>query len=149
MFYHRAKANQYIACDNTDRQSSTVSGQNFHAALTHIWGLWHQKWVSQAEISNYIPQFTVGCNYLSLSEISVCRTKVFIFALHSDNKSNCFWNFTNQRFSHALQKSHRPLWLFLNIDRWLNERSSHTLSCLPTRAQMSACHMWSQGQCRY
>ena len=35
----------------------------------YIWGLCCQKQVSQAGISNYIPQFTVGCNYLSLPEI--------------------------------------------------------------------------------
>ena len=37
-----------------------------------IWGLCCQKQASQAGISNYIPQFTVGCNYLSLSEIHHC-----------------------------------------------------------------------------
>ena len=34
-----------------------------------IWGLWHQKQVSQARKSNCIPQYSVGCNYLSLPEI--------------------------------------------------------------------------------
>ena len=33
------------------------------------WGISCQKQVSQAGISNYIPQFTVGCNYLCLPEI--------------------------------------------------------------------------------
>ena len=44
----------------------------------HIWGLWQQKQVSQAGVRNYIPQFTVGCNYLSLSEIPASGTKVLI-----------------------------------------------------------------------
>ena len=34
------------------------------ALFGHIWGLWRQKQVSQAGISNCIPQNTVGCNYL-------------------------------------------------------------------------------------
>ena len=34
--------------------------------------------VSQAGISNYIPQFTVGCNYVSLPEIPVSGNKVHI-----------------------------------------------------------------------
>ena len=34
-----------------------------------IWGLWHQKQVSQAGISNYILQKTAGYNYMSLPEI--------------------------------------------------------------------------------
>ena len=36
--------------------------------------------ISQAGISNYIPQFTVGCNYLSLPEVPASGTKVFILA---------------------------------------------------------------------
>ena len=34
-----------------------------------IWGLWCQKQVYQAGISNCIPQYSVGFNYLSLPEI--------------------------------------------------------------------------------
>ena len=48
------------------------------ATLKNIWGLRFQKQVSQAGISNYIPQFTVGCNYLSLSEIPASGAKVLI-----------------------------------------------------------------------
>ena len=33
--------------------------------MTHKWGLCCQKQVSQAGISNYIPQFTVGCNWFT------------------------------------------------------------------------------------
>ena len=35
-----------------------------------IWGLSGQKQASQAAISNYMPQFTLGCSYLSLSKSS-------------------------------------------------------------------------------
>ena len=44
----------------------------------HIWRLCCQKQVSQAGISNYIPQFTVGCNYISLTEIPASGNKVLI-----------------------------------------------------------------------
>ena len=50
-----------------------------HTSILNIWGLWCQKQVSQAGISNYIPQVTVGCNYLSLPEITAADTKVLIF----------------------------------------------------------------------
>ena len=49
--------------------------------LAHIWGLCHLKQVHQAGISNYIPQFTVGCNYLSLPGIPVSGDKVHIRVL--------------------------------------------------------------------
>ena len=42
----------------------------------HNWRLWCQKQVSQAGISNYIPQLTVGCNYLSLPELPASGTIV-------------------------------------------------------------------------
>ena len=49
----------------------------FHKTCTVIasivsWWLWCQKEVSRAGISNYIPQFTVGCDYLSLSDWDAC-----------------------------------------------------------------------------
>ena len=44
----------------------------------NIWRLCCQKQVSQAGISNYIPQFTVGCNSLSLPEIPASGNKVRI-----------------------------------------------------------------------
>ena len=40
-----------------------------------IWRHWCQKWVSRARKSNYILQFTVGCNYLSLPEIPASGQK--------------------------------------------------------------------------
>ena len=44
----------------------------------YIWGHCCQKQVSQAEKSNYIPQFTVGCNYWSRPEIPASGNKVLI-----------------------------------------------------------------------
>ena len=44
----------------------------------NIWGLCHQKQVSQAEISNCIPQYSVECNYLSMPEITASGAKVLI-----------------------------------------------------------------------
>ena len=45
-----------------------------------VWRLWYQKQVSQAWISNCIPQNAVGCNYLSLSEILASGATVDIWA---------------------------------------------------------------------
>ena len=45
-----------------------------------IWGHWCEKQVSQAGLSNCIPQNTVGCNYLSLPEIPASGTQVLIYA---------------------------------------------------------------------
>ena len=44
----------------------------------HNWGLWCQRQLSQAWISNCIPQYSVGCNYLSMPEITASGTKVLI-----------------------------------------------------------------------
>ena len=41
---------------------------NFYWHIT-VWGLWYQKQVSQAWISNSIPQNIIACNYLSMPEI--------------------------------------------------------------------------------
>ena len=48
-----------------------VFGRNWCVTnkLHHVWGLWYQKQVSQAGISNGILQYFVGCNYLSLPVI--------------------------------------------------------------------------------
>ena len=51
----------------------------------HIWGLWCQKQVSQAGISNYIPQFTVRCNYLSLHEIPASGNKHLMYNADSND----------------------------------------------------------------
>ena len=48
-----------------------------------LWGIWCQKQVSQAGKSNYILQFTVGCNYLSLPEIPAFGAKVIILCTWS------------------------------------------------------------------
>ena len=47
----------------------------------YIWGLWRQKQVSQARMSNSIPQNNVGCNYFSLPEIPAFGSKVLIYAI--------------------------------------------------------------------
>ena len=45
-------------------------------------GLWCKNQVSQAGIGNYIPQFTVGCNLLSLRAIPAFGAKVLICNQH-------------------------------------------------------------------
>ena len=44
--------------------------------ITSIWELCRQKQVSPEGMINYIAQFTVGCNYLSLPEIPASGNKV-------------------------------------------------------------------------
>ena len=44
-----------------------------------LWVLCCPKQVSQTGISNCIPQYSVGCNYLSLPEIPASGTKVLIY----------------------------------------------------------------------
>ena len=57
------------------------------------WWLWCQNQVSQAGISNCIPQQTVGCNYLSLPEITETDT--------------CFWYQSPQMWPRLLNSFHR------------------------------------------
>ena len=52
-----------------------------------IWGLMRQ--VSQVDINNYIPQFIVGCNYLSLPEMPASGTNVLIWMTLSICLSDC------------------------------------------------------------
>ena len=56
-----------------------VSSMFFNGNHTrHIWGHWCQTQASQAGISNYILEFTVGCNYLTLPSIASSGTQVLI-----------------------------------------------------------------------
>ena len=50
--------------------------------LKDNWGLWRQKRVSQAGINNYIPRFTVGCNYVPLLRYLLLVPKSSISCLH-------------------------------------------------------------------
>ena len=52
-----------------------------NGVIMHIWGLWCQKqvYLMQTGMSNCIPQNTVGCNYLSWSEIPASGAKVLIY----------------------------------------------------------------------
>ena len=54
---------------------------NMYDIYTHkyIWGLWCRKQLSQAGINNCIPQYSVGCSYLSLPETLASGTKVLIY----------------------------------------------------------------------
>ena len=61
--------------------SFVTSISSWHSAIVwYICRLCCQKQVSQAGISNCIPQNTVGCNYLSLPEIPATGVKVFIYS---------------------------------------------------------------------
>ena len=55
-----------------------------------IWGLWCQKQVSRAKISNCIPQYSVGCAYLSMHEIPASGTKVLMSFFLSDSVCQSF-----------------------------------------------------------
>ena len=51
-----------------------------------FWGIWFWKQVSRARISNYIPQFTVGCNYLCMPYMLLVPKSSFfngLFLLHT------------------------------------------------------------------
>ena len=60
---------------------SNVGGMLHVGQCWIIWKLCYQNQVSQAEISNYIPPFTVGCNYLPLPEIPASENNVLIYRL--------------------------------------------------------------------
>ena len=42
---------------------------SWHEGISGIWGFWYRKQVSQACISNCIPQNNMGCNYLCMPEM--------------------------------------------------------------------------------
>ena len=63
---------------STPQYTATV--QHLCKSCYHIYGLCRQKQVSQTGLSNCIPQYSVGCNYLSLPEIPAFVIKVLIYA---------------------------------------------------------------------
>ena len=58
-----------------------MNGAPLSSGITPVtlWVLCCPKQVSQTGISNCIPQYSVGCNYLSLPEIPASGTKVLIY----------------------------------------------------------------------
>ena len=67
----------------------------FYELYPCIWGLWSQKAVSQARISNCIPQYSVVCNYLSLPRILASGTKVLIYEMCYSFVSKKSWLLKN------------------------------------------------------
>ena len=70
-----------------------------------IWGHWCQNQESQVRISNCIPQWSVGCNYVYLPEIPASGIKVLIQPRQNKAQQNhtpilwdipvhCIWPFT-------------------------------------------------------
>ena len=83
----RLEGNSHMFVNTTWLNTNASSVQAFFREVKHgqIWSyidchmkLMRQKQVSQAGISDYFPQFTAGCNYLSLPEIPVSGAKVLI-----------------------------------------------------------------------
>ena len=73
---------------------------------TPIWGLNYQKQVSQAWISNCIPQNVVGCNYISLLEIPASGNKVHIY----DILYGSWWNIIQQPVPGLWTEPHLITW---------------------------------------
>ena len=72
---NRIQENQEYSSSNWYLYNQSIT-DSLHSLKTKSWGLCCQKQVSQAGISNYIPQFTVGGSYLSLPEIPASGYKV-------------------------------------------------------------------------
>ena len=74
--------------------NAKITHLKFHSNLPGanelIWdirGLWHQKQVYQAWLSNYIPHNTLGHNYLSMPQIPASDAKVLICIINIWNLS--------------------------------------------------------------
>ena len=70
-----------------------------------IWGIWCQKQVSQTGISNYTPQFTVGCNYLSLPEIILTTCNTALISFSTLCRYSYRWEFLSIRLVNNAQKA--------------------------------------------
>ena len=55
----------------------------FCLRTTLNWGLWRQEQVSQSRMNNYTPQYYVGYNSLSLSEMPASGTEVIQLLIHA------------------------------------------------------------------
>ena len=85
--------------------------------------------VSQAWISNYIPQFTVGCNYLSLPEIPASGNKVLIYSVICVQHSTfivVLRFLTYKRFNRIPEFS---VFIFMDIVAFRIEIMSHRFFC--------------------
>ena len=89
------------------------------------WGLCCQKQVSQAEICNYIPQFTVECNYLSLPEIPAgnkvhkwSTTTPCGYSYIESNHSHSDVNVRYQRCRQATMMCTKNYIVCCNYDMW-------------------------------
>ena len=112
------------------------------------WGLCCQKQVSQAEISNYIPQFTVGCNYLSLHEIPASGNKVdkwssttpcghwYIESDHSHSDVNVrYW-----RCRQATMMCTKSYIVCCNYDMWVLAIFPRYLICIWSSFKRASCN---------
>ena len=75
--------NSIIDGVSTKRRNSSALAMELRLSCTKpsIWRLWCQKQVSQIGISNCTPQYSVGCNYLSLPEIPASATNSYNICL--------------------------------------------------------------------
>ena len=78
---HRAHINCNISDINQTLPSYHIKFYN-SAHASSIWGLWCQKQLTLAMISNCIPHYSVGCNYLSLPNIPASGIKVPRYPMH-------------------------------------------------------------------
>ena len=92
------------------RQSRHLNNCRFSFAEYFIWGLWCQKQVSQAGVSNCILQYSLGCNDLSVSEVPASGTKVLICRLPGGPHKSLQWR--NNR--HDGVSNHQPHDCLLN-----------------------------------
>ena len=121
--------------------TTLATGQNYrHDLAVDIWGLCCQMQVSQAGISNYIPQFTVGCNYLSLPEIPASWHKVHLCRADNHSPTGPYtvlramaWpaNWDMEQTNLALNKEDKLVEQVKDLTGWLMDGSKDgtTFSC--------------------
>ena len=100
------------------------------------WGLWCEKHVSQAGISNCISPYSVGCNYLSLSGMPASGAKVL--QLHHKKLSLINPKPTSafRRFTHPFALVTADITAIVQHKSWLTCVLSITISVVASVAEI-------------
>ena len=104
----------------------------------YIWGFWCPKQVSQTVISNCIPQYSMGWNYLSMPEIPASGAKVIIWLIiHGMIMGPVHWHLSPSQFKFKCHFTVKP-WLakiLLQSLIWSHMHMFVAISSLKTELQ--------------
>ena len=116
-----------------------ITYMDYFQNICFLFHIWHVEY-----ISNYIPQFTVGCNYLALPEIPASGDKVLIYIILNHDWQHLFNSLTTGRCYNNFKSiiSTHMLWIkFMSTEIPLTWMSQNAFDDKSTLVQVMA---WCQ-----